>query len=115
MFQNAVALLFQYTANTLPTMAIHTTLTADGTRTLNASDAKLIRKKHRATMICSHWLTTRSYNEASTKPGAPKWSEASRKPNALDFMEVSMATVRQVLSSKPQICVAKKPRRPPKR
>mmetsp|Transcript_20357 Transcript_20357/g.60967 ORF Transcript_20357/g.60967 Transcript_20357/m.60967 type:complete len:82 (-) Transcript_20357:11-256(-) len=56
---------FQYTARMLPTMAIQTTLTAEGTRTLKA----------------------------------PKCSEANRKPKALLFMAVSMATVRQVLSS----------------
>mmetsp|Transcript_26465 Transcript_26465/g.63142 ORF Transcript_26465/g.63142 Transcript_26465/m.63142 type:complete len:218 (+) Transcript_26465:324-977(+) len=46
---------------------------------------------------------------------APKCNEARRKPKAEDFIEVSMATVRHVLSSKPQICVAKKPSKPPKR
>ena len=35
--QKAVAFPFQYTANTLPTMAIQTTLTAEGTLTLKAS------------------------------------------------------------------------------
>jgi len=58
---------------TLPTMAIHTTLTAEGTRTLKA----------------------------------PKCREANRKPNALLYMAVSMATVRDVFSSKPVHFVAK--------
>mmetsp|Transcript_77639 Transcript_77639/g.122523 ORF Transcript_77639/g.122523 Transcript_77639/m.122523 type:complete len:218 (+) Transcript_77639:298-951(+) len=62
-------------------MAIHTTLTALGTRTLKA----------------------------------PKCSEARRKPKALDFMAVSMATVRQVFSSKPEALVALKPSKPPTR
>ena len=35
--QKVVALPFQYTAMTLPTMAIQTTLTAEGTLTLKAS------------------------------------------------------------------------------
>ena len=32
---------------------------------------------------------------------APKWSLASRKPNADDFIDVSMAIVRDVVSPKP--------------
>ena len=39
-YASAAGLLFQYTASTLPTMAIQTTLTADGTRTLKASRSK---------------------------------------------------------------------------
>mmetsp|Transcript_66946 Transcript_66946/g.81999 ORF Transcript_66946/g.81999 Transcript_66946/m.81999 type:complete len:218 (+) Transcript_66946:150-803(+) len=62
-------------------MAIHTTLTAEGTRTLKA----------------------------------PKCKEAKRKPKALDFIAVSIATVRQVRSLKPAAFVAKKPSKPPKR
>eukprot|EP00962_Isochrysis_galbana_P042250 scaffold15728_cov51-Isochrysis_galbana.AAC.1 len=52
------------TASEDPTSAIHTTDTADGTRT---------RK-------------------------SPKWSFARRKPKADDFIDVSMATVRQTVS-----------------
>ena len=39
--QKAVAFPFQYTASTLPTMAIQTTLTAEGTLTLKASTCQV--------------------------------------------------------------------------
>mmetsp|Transcript_24532 Transcript_24532/g.97353 ORF Transcript_24532/g.97353 Transcript_24532/m.97353 type:complete len:203 (-) Transcript_24532:598-1206(-) len=50
---------------------------------------------------------TRAIHTTETADGtraasAPKWSFASKKPNAEDFIEVSMAIVRHVVSPKPR-------------
>jgi hypothetical protein len=71
----------QTTANKLPVKAIHTTLTADGTRAMYS----------------------------------PKWSLAKRNPKADDFMEVSIAMVRDLTSPNPVTLGSQYPTIPPRR
>ena len=59
----AGGLLFQYTANTLPTMAIQTTLTAEGTRTLKAS----LRSKTKHHVTSNTKVATLSNEHQSAK------------------------------------------------
>lgn len=86
------------TAKVDPVTAIHTTETALGTRV--SSEGKCSFAYHKSRISETNLSVSIS---VLTK----------RKPKAEDFIEVSIAIVRQVVSSKPIILGRKKPKTPP--